>query len=130
PMKLDLADVALQSDAVKTVEMGLLQKVGAQARPGDVVIHIHSSHGMDLADGTPCIVCADIALRGNDWDPATYISHQEIHGYILGLPPGVFFEGLYDACYSENMERLMEMGRTYGRSKYLPHPFNMSLNAA
>lgn len=71
-----------------------------------------------LANGMNAFCCHDIAEKGGDWDPDTVLTAMELHDLVAPLPCRV--EVWLDTCHSGG--GLRELGRTYGRSKFLPHP--------
>jgi hypothetical protein len=115
--------------AVATAILQGLTALIAGMQPGDYRFFWQSSHGALAADGGPLLCAHDTAELGNDWDPATVVSHVQIHNLISNLMPGSLFEAGADACHSQGGEKEMRPDRVrfMAHSSMTPGPMARGL---
>lgn len=113
------SDITLLTDGDATAQKILLalEALTHGLQPGDYRFFWQSSHGCKGSDGGFLLCAHDTAELGTDWDPATVVSHVQIHSLISNLPPGAIFEGGADACHAAGGEKEMDPFR----AKFLAH---------
>ena len=128
------AEVTVLTDAQAT-KAAILARLGAavaDAKAGKIsyLLFSLSSHGTQMADTSgdepdgmdEAFVPADIAQKGNAWDPAHIISDDELHDLFQQVPANVLVEVYLDTCHSGTGLRGAEFGLHAPRARYVAPP--------
>lgn len=120
------------AQATKAAIMAQLKSAVADAKAGKIsyLLFSLSSHGTQMADASgdepegmdEAFVPADIAQKGNMWDPAHIISDDELHDLFQQVPTGVLLEVYLDTCHSGTGLRGAEFGLHAPRPRYVAPP--------
>ena len=128
------SEVAVLTDAQasKANIMAQLKAALAAAKAGQIsyLLFSLSSHGTQMADKSgdepdgmdEAFVPADIAQKGNAWDPAHIICDDELHDLFQQLPTGVLLEVYLDTCHSGTGLRGAEFSLHAPRARYIAPP--------
>jgi len=98
-----------------------LQAIAAQAKAGDIVLHMHSHHGAQIqdpgeADGLAEVWCPD----DFDWSPERMIEDKWMGELIASLAPGVLWVDWADCCHAaDSLRALWGPGE---RPRFIPNP--------
>ncbi len=122
----------VDAQASKAAIMAQLGAAVADAKAGKIsyLLFSLSSHGTQMADKSgdepdgmdEAFVPADIAQKGNLWDPAHIICDDELHDLFQQVPPGVLLEVYLDTCHSGTGLRGAEFGLHAPRARYVAPP--------
>ena len=128
------AEVTVLTDAQAT-KAAILAQLGAavaDAKAGKIsyLLFSLSSHGTQMADTSgdepdgmdEAFVPADIAQKGNAWDPAHIISDDEFHDLFQQVPANVLVEVYLDTCHSGSGLRAVEFSLHAPKARYIAPP--------
>lgn len=126
--------VLLDAKATKTSVMGKLQTMIRRAKPGDHLVFTFSSHGTQVLDATgdepdsadEALVTFDMRQQGDQWDAATVILDDELHGLLGSLTEGVLLDVVLDTCHSGTGLRALDLLPTR-RPRFVPPPTPLGL---
>ena len=120
------------AQASKAAIMAQLNAAVADAKAGKIsyLLFSLSSHGTQMADKNgdepdgmdEAFVPADIAQKGNLWDPAHIICDDEFHDLFQQVPAGVLLEVYLDTCHSGTGLRGAEFGLHAPKARYVAPP--------
>lgn len=98
------------------------------------LVFTFSSHGTQIPDASgdeadqtdEAFATYDLNQAGDQWDPATLISDDELHGLISRAGPGMLVEVVLDTCHSGTGLKALDLlpGR---RPRFLPPPTPIGL---
>lgn len=120
------------AQATKAAIMAQLKAAVVDAKAGKLksILFSLSSHGTQMADANgdepdgmdEAFVPYDIAQKGDQWDPATIISDDELNGWFAQLPSSVLLEVFLDTCHSGSGLRGAEFSLNAPRPRFIAPP--------
>lgn len=124
--------VLTDAQASKAAIMAQLNAAVTAAKAGQIsyLLFSLSSHGTQMADTNgdepdgmdEAFVPADIAQKGNAWDPAHIISDDELHDLFQQVPANVLVEVYLDTCHSGTGMRGAEFSLHAPRPRFIAPP--------
>lgn len=130
--KASQVKVLVDAQATKSAIMAQLAQAVADARTGKLksLLFSLSSHGTQMRDASgdepdgmdEAFVPYDIAQKGQQWDPATVISDDELNALFGQLPTGVLLEVYLDTCHSGSGLRGAEFSLNAPRARFIAPP--------
>lgn len=129
-------EVLTDAAATKAAVMGRLGEAMDRAAADGLkhLVFTFSSHGTQIPDASgdeadqadEAFATYDLDQAGDQWDPATLISDDELHDLISRAGPGVLVEVVLDTCHSGDGLKALDLlpGR---RPRFVPPPTPIGL---
>ncbi|MET0872304.1 MAG: caspase family protein [Paeniglutamicibacter terrestris] len=129
-------EVLTNADATKAAVMDKLRAAMDRAASDGLkhLVFTFSSHGTQIPDTSgdeadqsdEAFATYDLNQAGDQWDPATLISDDELHDLISRAPQGMLVEVVLDTCHSGDGLKALDLlpGR---RPRFLPPPTPIGL---
>ncbi|MDQ0095392.1 caspase family protein [Paeniglutamicibacter psychrophenolicus] len=130
-------EVLTDAAATKEAVMGRLGEAMDRAESDGLkhLVFTFSSHGTQIPDATgdeadqadEAFATYDLNQAGDQWDPATLISDDELHALISRAGSGMLVEVVLDTCHSGDGLKALDLlpGR---RPRFLPPPTPIGLD--